>query len=192
MSSIYTIKIQSGELAGLFISLDATTEVTHTYSGKATQNPTANKQSVSDHYISNNPIFMFKGVISGVFNPKDTVVRDPNDIIDKYKSTIENAKLVTFFSGQERAEEDCFVEKLTITKDTRVGRSGWNVSATLNKIKVATGGKESLVNIIPDQSSDKNNTSASSTKTKSNIVQFEGGGLLLPDSQYGKVTYTSD
>ena len=192
MSSIYTIKIQSGDLAGLFISLDSTTEISQKYSGKATDNPTANRQSVSDHFISKNPVFTIKGVVSGVFNPRDTTVRNTNETIDNYKSSIENAKLVTFFSGQGRQEKDCFVELLSLTKDTSTGKDGWRVSITMNRINVASGGKESLVNVIPDQSSDKTNISASSTKTKDEILQLEGAGFALPNSEFGKKTYHSN
>ena len=187
MSSIYTIQIESGDLKGLLISLDATSEITHKYSGKATTNPTANRQSVSDHFIVNNPSFMIKGVVSGVVNPRDPVKRDTNEIVDRYKSVIENAKLVTFFSGQNRKEKNCFVERLSLTKNKDTGKDGWSVAITLSKINVATGGKDSVINIIPDQSSDKTNISASSTKEGELISQLEGGGLGNPDSKFGQV-----
>lgn len=176
MSSIHTLTIQDGDQAGLIIAISSVTQLTEVFSGTATENPTANRQSVTDHYITHNPLFSFSGVISGILNPKDLTLQDSNTIVDNLKSTIESAKLVTFFSGQNRAVKDCYVERLTLSRTTAEGLKGWKIDCSLKKIKVATGGKETIINVIPDQSANKTDVHSSSTTDKGQPVQYEGTG----------------
>lgn len=179
MSSIHTITIQDGPQSGLIISISAVTRLTEMFSGKPTDNPVANRTSVSDHYIIENPRYSFSGVISGVINPRDNTVQDSSATVSDLKSTIEGARLVTFFSGQNISVKDCFVENITLTRTKDEGVLGWKIDCKLKKINIAIGGTETLVNIIPDQSSNKTEISSSSTKDKGKILQLEGTDIFL-------------
>lgn len=176
MASIHTITIQDGPQAGLVIAISSVVQLTEMFSGSATENPTANRTSVSDHYIVNNPRYSFSGVVSGVLNPRETSLQDSSTTIDNLKSTIEGARLVTFFSGQSKEVKDCFVENLNLRRTVVEGINGWQIDCSLKKINVAVGGTETLVNVIPDQSANKTNVSSSSTIDKGQPLQVEGAG----------------
>jgi hypothetical protein len=184
MASRYTLHLDNG----VVIALDATTKVVEKFSGTATENPTANRTSVTDHYIRKNAQFTIDGVISGVYNPKDSVLVSSEQLTENLRSLILQAKLISFQSG-DKLYESCFVEDLSLSKTVKEGVNGWMVSLHLKQINIATGGEETTVNVLGGQSDPKTNVSASSTKDKG-IPQLEGLGDFTPDTQFGKKNYS--
>lgn len=185
MATKHIIKLDNGTI----LAIDATQELSETFKSKATSLPTASRESVSDHFIRENPTFSFSGVISGVYNPRSPTLNDPTALSQNFRNVVKNGNIVEFTSG-DRSFKNCHVDSVTLKRDVEVGKTGWRINVSLTQIKVAEGGKESVVAVNPnvtDQAANKKNVGSSSTKDVCPIYEVEGYGVIAG----GKNTYGS-
>ena len=183
MATKHIIKLDNGTI----LAIDATQELSESFKSKATTLPTANRESVSDHFIKENPTFNFSGVISGVYNPRSPTLNDPAALSQNFRNVVKNGNIVEFTSG-DRSFKNCHVDSVTLKRDIEVGKTGWRIVVTLTQIKVAEGGTESVVAVNPnvtDQAANKKNVGSSSTKDVCPVKHLEGRGAL------GRSTYTN-
>jgi len=188
MATKHTIRLDNGK--GLILAIDSTQELSETFKSKATNLPTANKESVADHFIKENPTFSFSGVISGVYNPKQPLLTQSAILSQNFRNVIEKGNIVEYTSG-DRSYLNCHVDMVNLKRDVEVGVNGWRISLNLSQIKVATGGKESVISVnsnVTDQASSKRNVGSSSTKDVNGIIELEGFGVIGGKNSYGSVS----
>jgi len=179
MATKHIIQLDNGK--GLILAIDSTQELSETFKSKATSLPTANRESVSDHFIKENPTFNFSGVISGVYNPKQPLLTQSAILSQNFRNVIEKGNIVEFTSG-DRSYQYCHVDSVVLKRDVEVGVNGWRISIMLTQIQIATGGTESVVSVTPaltDQASNEKNVGSSSTKDVNTITQVQGTGTLF-------------
>lgn len=130
--SLYYIQVQSSDV---IIELDATVSVTEAYSASVTSNPVADKTTISDNVISNLPSFTLNGVISSVSQPftRRNGDREISEVTQDMKETIREGELVTFYDSED-VYTNCIITQINLTKNSRVGVDGWEVSLTLKQI----------------------------------------------------------
>jgi len=177
---------------GLILAIDATQELTETFKSQATDLPTANRESVSDHFIKKNPTFNFSGVISGVYNPRSPSLNTSSILSQNFRNVVQQGNILTFYSG-DRSFDNCHVDSVVLKRDVEVGKLGWRIAVTLTQIKIATGGSESVVAVnsnVTDQASDKKNVGSSSTKDVNPIIELEGFGVFGGKNAYGSISGT--
>jgi len=179
MATKHTIRLDNGK--GLILAIDSTQELSETFKSKATTLPTANKESVADHFIKENPTFNFSGVISGVYNPKQPLLTQSAILSQNFRNVIEKGNIVEFTSG-DRSYLNCHVDMVNLKRDVEVGVNGWRISLNLTQIKIASGGKESVVSVnsnVTDQAANKKSVGSSSTKDVNSIVQVKGADTFF-------------
>lgn len=174
MATKHIIKLDNGTI----LAIDATQELSESFKSKATTLPTANRESVSDHFIRENPTFNFSGVISGVYNPRSPTFNDPQALSQNFRNVVQNGNIVEFTSG-DRSFKNCHVDSVTLKRDIEVGKTGWRINVSLTQIKIAEGGTDSVVAVnsnVTDQAGNKKNVGSSSTKDACPYVVVQGIG----------------
>jgi hypothetical protein len=188
MATKHVLKLYNGTI----LAIDATQELTETFKSKATNLPTASRESVADHFIKENPTFSFSGVISGVYNPRSPNLNDPTALSQNFRNVVQNGNIVEFTSG-DRSFKNCHVDSVVLKRDVEVGKTGWRISVNLTQIQIAKGGKESVVSINPnvtDQATNKKDVGSSSTKDVCPYKEVQGLGRAIGKKAYGSVCGT--
>jgi len=176
---IYYIKTADGS----YFEMDATTDMTISYPGRATDFPLEDGESASDHYINENTRITFSGVITdiksaqGKANPRVKAT-------DSYINGLKKAKdkklpFTVFYAEKLEPITNCVFESLEISQDNKNGTSGpvssYKINFTAKQIRFGKAATNTTVTapVVADASvekaaSDKSDSSGNTLSTTEN------------------------
>lgn len=116
----------------VFYYLDATSDIATRKTAKLTSNPTMDRKSRSDNYITDNPTVRYSGVITDILTPSSLKQMSTSEYLDALSLAMDNQSEVLLKHRLDLpAEDSWFITSFTYSQDNTNGYGGVSLTGDI-------------------------------------------------------------